>query len=85
MDANGEPFGGWLPAERVNREQALAGFTSDAAYAGFAEGRFGRLLPGERADFILVDHDPLLATPDEIRATQVYETWVGGRKVYEAD
>ena len=85
MDANGEPFGGWLPAERVNREQALAGFTSDAAYAGFAEGRFGRLLPGERADFILVDHDPLLATPDEIRATQVFETWVGGRKVYEAD
>ena len=85
MDANGEPFGGWLPAERVNREQALAGFTSDAAYAGFAEGRFGRLLPGERADFILVDRDPLLATPDEIRATRVFETWVGGRKVYEAD
>ncbi|SFP22794.1 amidohydrolase [Qipengyuania nanhaisediminis] len=85
MDANGEPFGGWLPSERVNREQALAGFTSKAAYAGFAEGRFGRLLPGERADFILVDNDPLLATPEEIRATKVFETWVNGRKVYEAD
>ncbi len=84
-NADGEPFGGWRPTERVNREQALAGFTSEAAFAGFAEGRFGRLLPGERADFLLVDTDPLLATPDEIRATKVYETWVGGQKVYEAD
>jgi predicted amidohydrolase YtcJ len=85
MDANGQPFGGWRPQDRVTREQALAGFTSDAAYAGFAEGRFGRLLPGERADFVLVDRDPLLATPAELRATKVLETWVGGRKVYDAD
>ena len=85
MDAAGEPFGGWRPHERVTREQALAGFTSAAAYAGFAEGRFGRLLPGEQADFVLVDRDPLLATPAELRATKVFETWVGGRKVYEAD
>jgi len=85
MDANGQPFGGWRPQDRVTREQALAGFTSDAAYAGFAEGRFGRLLPGERADFVLVDRDPLLATPTELRATKVLETWVGGRKVYDAD
>ena len=84
-NAAGEPFGGWRPAERVTREQALAGFTADAAYAGFAEGRFGRLLPGERADFVLVDTDPLMATPEEIRATKVHETWVGGRKVYDAD
>ena len=84
-NAAGEPFGGWRPTERVTREQALAGFTADAAYAGFAEGRFGRLLPGERADFVLVDTDPLMATPEEIRATKVHETWVGGRKVYDAD
>ncbi|HSF11981.1 MAG TPA: amidohydrolase [Erythrobacter sp.] len=80
-DANGEPFGGWLPQETVSREAAFAGFTSDAAYAGFAEGRFGRLIPGERADFLLVDRDPLLASPDEIRATQVQEVWIGGVKV----
>ena len=84
-DADGEPFGGWRPEERVNREQALAGFTSDAAFAGFAEGRFGRLLPGERADFVLIDRDPMLASPAELRETRVLETWVGGRKVYEAD
>ncbi len=80
-DENGEPFGGWWPSETVNREQALRAYTSDAAFAGFAEGRFGRLLPGERADFILVDRDPLLASPAQIRATQIFEVWVGGELV----
>jgi len=80
-DADGEPFGGWFPQETVSREQALAGFTADAAYAGFAEGRFGRLIPGERADFLLVDRDPLIASPDDIRATQVVAVWIGGVKV----
>jgi predicted amidohydrolase YtcJ len=80
-DAAGEPFGGWFPQETVSREAALAGFTSDAAFAGFAEGRFGRLAPGERADFLLVDRDPLLASPDEIRQTKVIEVWIGGVKV----
>lgn len=82
-DANGEPFGGWLPQESVSREKALEGFTFGGAYAGFGEGRFGRLVTGERADFILVDTDPLLATPAELRKTRVIETWIGGEKVYE--
>jgi predicted amidohydrolase YtcJ len=81
-DANGQPFGGWMAAERVSREQALAGFTIDAAYAAFAEGRLGSLSPGYRADFILVDTDPLLASPAQIRETKVTEAWVGGRPVY---
>ncbi|OGS51427.1 MAG: metal-dependent hydrolase [Erythrobacter sp. RIFCSPHIGHO2_12_FULL_63_10] len=81
-DASGEPFGGWLPGETVTREAALRAFTSDAAYAGFAEGRFGRLIKGERADFVLIAVDPLLSSPDEIRAIQVKETWVGGERVF---
>ena len=82
-DAAGEPFGGWLPQESLSREAAIAAFTSGAAYAGFAEGRFGRLATGERADFILVDRDPFLSSPEQIRATQVLETWVNGERVYQ--
>ncbi len=82
--ADGQPFGGWQPQERVSREAALAGFTTGAAYAAFADDRIGRLAPGYRADFILVDRDPLLASPAEIRATRVFETWVGGKRVYRA-
>ena len=83
MDGAGEPFGGWRPQEAIAREAALAAFTSGAAYAGFAEGRFGRLVVGERADFILVDRDPLLASPQELRDTRISETWVNGQKVFD--
>jgi len=84
-DARGEPFGGWFPQETVTREQALAGFTADAAFAGFADGRFGRLLPGERADFLFVDRDPLFASPEALRETKVLQVWIAGVKVREAE
>lgn len=82
--ADGEPFGGWRSQERVDTVQALAGFTSEGAYAGFADGRFGKLVVGERADFVFIDRDPTLASPSELRRTKVLETWLGGQKVYEA-
>ena len=81
--ADGEPFGGWRPEERVTREQAWWAFTGGAAYAGFAEKQFGSLQPGQQADFVVVDRDPIDASPSELRATKVQETWVGGRKVWE--
>ncbi len=81
-DANGQPPGGWRPEEKVTREQAWRAFTQDAAFAGFAEQRFGSLLPGQKADFIIVDRDPVNATPAELRATKVIETWVGGYKAW---
>jgi len=81
-DAKGEPFGGWQPQERVSREEALAGFTTGAAYASFAEGKVGRLAPGLWADFILIDRDPMFATSSELRATKVLETWIAGQRVY---
>lgn len=81
---DGEPFGGWQPKDRVSREQALAGFTSDGAFAGFADGRFGKLAQGERADFVFIDRDLMLASPESIRGTKVIATWVGGVEVYSA-
>jgi len=80
---DGNPPGGWQPQERVTREEAFAGYTVNGAYAGFAEGRFGRLVPGERADFLFVDRDPFLSTPAELAQTKVLEVWIGGRKVWE--
>lgn len=82
--ADGQPLGGWQPQERVSREDAFAAYTSGGAYAGFAEGRFGRLVAGERADFVLIDRDPFLATPAQLRQTRVNEVWLNGRKVWQA-
>jgi predicted amidohydrolase YtcJ len=80
--ADGQPFGGWQPQERLGREAAIAGFTTGAAYAGMADDRLGRLTPGMRADFLLVDRDMTLASPADIRTMRVNETWVNGRRVY---
>ncbi|PCG10285.1 metal-dependent hydrolase [Sphingomonas ginsenosidimutans] len=80
--ADGQPAGGWRPAEAVTREQAWWGFTGGASFAGFAEAKFGILAPGQRADFIIVDRDPLAATPEALRQTQVIETWIGGQRAW---
>ena len=83
QDANSQPPGGWLPAERVTFAQALSAYTRGAAYAGFAEDRIGSLEPGKYADFIIVDRDPTAVDAQSLRQTQVLETWVGGKKLFE--
>ena len=84
-DSDGQPFGGWQPQEAVSREQALASYTVTGAYAAYAEGRFGRLDTGLMADFVVLDRDPLMASPEELRQMKVLETWIGGQKVYDID
>lgn len=80
-DAGGQPFGGWQPQEIVPREEAFAAYTSSAAYAGFAEGHFGQLAAGQRADFLVVDHDPMLASTQDLRNMKPAEVWINGRQV----
>ncbi len=80
-DANGEPVGGWQPTQKLSFVEALAAFTTGAAYAGFAEDRIGSLTPGHFADFVLIDRDIFAASPREIRGTKVVETWIGGKRV----
>jgi predicted amidohydrolase YtcJ len=82
QDVNGQPPGGWRPAERLTLGQALHAFTRGAAYAGFAEDKFGALEPGKWADFILVDRDPTTVDPQSLARTEVLETWVAGKKVW---
>ncbi len=82
---DGHPVGGWQPQERLSPAEALAAYTADAAYAGFAETCFGRLAPGLRADFVLVDVDPLTASAAQVRATKISETWIGGGRVWSME
>jgi len=82
--ADGQPFNGWQPQEALSRDAALSAYTTGAAYAMFAEDRLGRIAKGYRADFLFVDADPMLAAPDKLRATQVLETWIGGKLAWSA-
>jgi predicted amidohydrolase YtcJ len=79
---DGQPEGGWMPEQRLSLTEAFAAFTTGAAYAGFAEDRIGSLQPGHMADFILLDRDIFTASPADIRATQVLETWMGGKRAW---
>jgi predicted amidohydrolase YtcJ len=83
QDMNGQPPGGWIPSERVTLGQALDAYTRGAAYAGFAEGKIGALEPGKWADFVIVDRDPTKVDAQALARTQVLETWVAGKKVWE--
>jgi predicted amidohydrolase YtcJ len=82
QDINGQPPGGWMPAERLSLGQALHAFTRGAAYAGFAEAKIGALDPGKWADFIVIDRDPTKVDAQSLARTEVLETWVGGKKVW---
>lgn len=84
-DANGQPVGGWYRMQALSPVQALDCFTRGAAYAGHAEQDLGSLTPGHRADFILVDRDPLTSSPAALLKTRVLQTWVGGRLVFTTE
>ena len=81
-DAAGDPPGGFLPDQKLTLTQALAAFTTGAAYAAKAEDRIGSLTPGHFADFILVDRDPFRVDAKALRETKVLETWIGGVRAW---
>ncbi len=48
----------WMPHQNVSFDQALDAYTRGGAYAMFREGDLGRLAPGYRADFVIVQGWP---------------------------
>ncbi len=65
-------------------DEAIAAYTSGAAYAQFAEHDKGLLVPGMLADFVVLDRDLTKVPPAEILHTRVLRTVVGGKTVHEA-
>jgi predicted amidohydrolase YtcJ len=83
QDMSGQPPGGWIPSERLTFAEALYAYTRGSAYAGFSEDRIGSLEAGKWADFILVDRDPTAVDPQSLARTEVLQTWIAGKKVWE--
>jgi predicted amidohydrolase YtcJ len=84
QDASGNPPGGWLPGQRVTREEALASFTRHAAFAAHAEMLTGSIDSGKLADLLVLSKDIMRVAPRDILMTTVRMTIVGGEIVYQA-
>ena len=69
---------GIVPGEGLRADRALAMFTTGAAES-LAEP--DPLAPGSPADLAVLDVDPGMVTPDELRAASIIETYVNGARV----
>ncbi|HEY4307261.1 MAG TPA: amidohydrolase [Gemmatimonadaceae bacterium] len=76
---------GWIPEQKVSVEEALRGYTMDAAYASFSEAETGSLVRGKLADFVMIDRDITRIDPAQIRDARIDLTVVGGTIAHERD
>jgi predicted amidohydrolase YtcJ len=80
-DTGTSPHGeeGWYKEQKLNFQEALAGFTKDAAYGAFQEDLGGTIEVGKWADWVIVEE---LGEGIEKGEGVVRETWIAGKKVY---
>tara|TARA_R110002051_G_scaffold89321_3_gene157504 strand:- start:793 stop:2475 length:1683 start_codon:yes stop_codon:yes gene_type:complete len=83
-DLKGFEGEGWHPEQKLTREQALALFTSAAAYAAFQEDDLGSIEAGKLADFTVFDIDLMTVPQAEILDAKTVMTVVGGKIVYDS-
>ena len=83
QDAENWPSGGWMPEQRMTRDEALKSMTIWPAFAGFQEATMGSLTPGKLADFVILDRDIMTVAERDILGTAVIATYIGGKPVYE--
>jgi predicted amidohydrolase YtcJ len=85
QDPRGNPPGGWHPEQRLTLEEALRGYTVEAAYAEFEEKDKGSIEKGKLADLTVISKDITKIPPPEILSIRVLKTFVGGKTVYDAE
>jgi hypothetical protein len=56
--------------------------TIDAAYASFTEEDLGSLVPGKRADYVVLSQDIMTVPVDRILSTKVQATVIDGRLAF---
>jgi hypothetical protein len=72
----------FFPEQKLDRLEALKSYTIDTAFAAFEEQTKGSLAVGKLADITVLSRDILTVPDDEIAATEVLYTIVGGKVAY---
>lgn len=71
------------PDQALTRAEALSMWTTGAAKViGWSD--VGSLSPGNQADVLIVDRDPMRCDIDDLADTKVLRTMLGGRTVYDS-
>jgi predicted amidohydrolase YtcJ len=78
----GMPEGGYEPAQKMTRAQALKSYTLDAAYGAFEEDIKGSISVGKLADFTIYNQDLMKVAEDKLLETEVSMTIFDGEVVY---
>jgi predicted amidohydrolase YtcJ len=73
----------FYPDQRMSRMEALNSYTLNGAFAAFEESSRGSLKAGKYADMVVLSKDILTIPEDDIPATQVVYTIVGGKVLYK--
>lgn len=73
---------GFEVQNKFTLEECLTAYTSENAYAEFAENDRGKLETGMKADIAVLKHNLFKMKPDEIREAEVYMTYFNGMRVY---
>jgi predicted amidohydrolase YtcJ len=79
----GTPEGGYEPAQKMTRDQALKSYTLWAAYGAFEEDWKGSIEVGKVADLAVFDKDFMKVPEEEILDAKAVMTISDGRIVYE--
>jgi predicted amidohydrolase YtcJ len=70
-DLHNKPHNGWHKEQCINIKQAIAMYTTNAAYELNLEDELGKIKVGYRANFVALDEDLLKIKPKEIKNVKV--------------
>ncbi|MFC1871122.1 amidohydrolase [Chloroflexota bacterium] len=73
-----------LPEQSISVRQALAMYTTNAAYTSFEEAIKGSITPGKLADMVVLSDDPATVSPEKIKDITVEMTIIDGEVVNPA-
>jgi predicted amidohydrolase YtcJ len=70
------------PDQRASVVEAIYAVTQGAAYQYFEEDEKGSITVGKRADFVILEQNPLLVDPQELGDIAIVETFSRGASVF---
>ena len=71
------------PDQRITVLEALRAVTLGAAYQYFEEGEKGSIAEGKRADFVILERNPLDVNPGELAEIGIVQTIARGKTIFQ--